>query len=89
MNIINIFLGFSWQFGNKTRYFTFSVLPFGLCSSGHIFTKVVRVLVKYWRSLGFPIVIYLDDGLGTAENYELCEKMSVFLTFTSLSLVLL
>jgi hypothetical protein len=47
------------------------------CSSGHIFTKVVRVLVKYWRSLGFPIVIYLDDGLGTAENYELREKMSV------------
>ena len=71
------FLGFSWQFGNKTRYFTFSVLPFGLCSSGNIFTKVVRVLVKYWRSLGFPIVIYLDDGLGTAENYELCEKMFV------------
>ena len=60
-----------------TRYFTFSVLPFGLCSSGHIFTKVVRVLVKYWRSLGFPIVIYLNDGLGTAENYELCEKMFV------------
>ena len=69
-----LFLGFSWQFGNTTGYFTFSVLPFGLCSSGHIFTKVVRLLVEYWRSLGFPIVIYLDDGLRTGENYELCEK---------------
>ena len=74
---INNFQDFHGRFGNKTRYFTFSVLPFGLCSSRHIFTKVVRVLVKYWRSLGFPIVIYLDDGLGTTENYELCEKMSV------------
>jgi len=73
MNIIIFFLGFSRQFGNRTRCFTFSVLPFGLCSSGHIFTKV-RVLVKYWRSLGFPIVVYLDDGWGTAEKYELCEK---------------
>jgi hypothetical protein len=26
-------------------------------------------LVKYWRSLGFPIVVYLD--------YEGCEKMSL------------
>jgi hypothetical protein len=34
------FFGFSWQFGNKTRYFTFSVLPFGLCSRGHIFTFI-------------------------------------------------
>jgi hypothetical protein len=42
-----------------------------------IFHTQNYVLVKYWRSLGFPIVIYLDDGLGTAENYELGEKMSV------------
>jgi hypothetical protein len=53
------FLGFYWQFGNKTKYFTFSVLPFGLCSSGHIFTKVVRVLVKYWKSFFAAELIFI------------------------------
>ena len=49
------------HFGEQVNYFTFSVLPFGLSSVGYIFTKTVRVLVKYWRSIGFPIVVYLDD----------------------------
>ena len=52
-------------------------MPFGLSSAGHIFTKTVRVLVKYWRSLGFRIVVYLDDGFVTAVDYEGCEKMSL------------
>ena len=60
------YLGFSWKFGEQIKFFTFSVLPFGLSSAGHIFTKTVRVLVKHWRSLGFPMVVYLDDGMGTA-----------------------
>ncbi|XP_063416210.1 uncharacterized protein LOC134697851 [Mytilus trossulus] len=70
------YLGFSWQYGDTVRYFTFSVLPFGLSSAGHIFTKTVRVLVKYWRSLGFPMVVYLDDGMGTAENFDTCFELS-------------
>ncbi|VDI08764.1 Hypothetical predicted protein, partial [Mytilus galloprovincialis] len=71
------FLGFSWKFGNKTRFFTFTVLPFGLSSAGHIFTKTLRVLVKYWRAMSIPIVVYLDDGWGTAENSEICENMAL------------
>jgi hypothetical protein len=27
--------------------------------------------------LGFPIVVYLDDGFATAVDYERCEKMSL------------
>ena len=69
--------GFSWKFKDKTRLFTFTVLPFCLCSAGHIFTKIVRVVLKYWRTLGIPIVVYLDDGWGAAENFTICEKMSL------------
>ena len=71
------FLGFSWKFDSQLRYFEFTVLPFGLSSAGHIFTKTVRVLVKHWRSLGFPIVMYLDDGFATAEDFHICQKMSL------------
>ena len=46
------FLGFSWNFKGKTRYYVFTVLPFGISSDPYIFTKVMRVLVKYWRLQG-------------------------------------
>jgi len=64
------YLGFSWNFEGKTRYFIFSVLPFGLSTAPFIFTKTVRPLIKYWRSLAIKIACFLDDGLGTEPNKE-------------------
>ena len=29
----------------------------------HCFTKLLRPLVKYWRSQGLRVVVYLDDGI--------------------------
>jgi hypothetical protein len=52
------------------------VLPFGFSSACYIFTKVVRPLVKFWRSKGFLIVVYLDDGLGFEDSEESCFKVS-------------
>ena len=57
------YLGFSWSAQGVTRYYIFTVLPFGLSTAGHIFTKVVRCLVRYWRSLSIRIIVYLDDRL--------------------------
>jgi hypothetical protein len=59
------FLGFSWNIDGKDRYFFFFVLPFGLCSTGHIFIKVVRVLVNYWRSQCWA-----------CDSYERCARMA-------------
>ena len=69
------FLGFSWNIDGKDKYLIFSVLPFGLCSAGHIFTKEVCVLVNYWRSQCFPIIVYLDDGWA-CDSYERCARMA-------------
>ncbi|VDI49054.1 Hypothetical predicted protein [Mytilus galloprovincialis] len=69
------FLGFSWVIDGQERYFIFSVLPFGLSSAGHIFTKVVRTLVNFWRSQSFPIIVYLDDGWA-CDSRERCVRMS-------------
>lgn len=59
------FLGFSWYDGEKVRFYVFTVLPFGLSSAPFLFTKLLRPMVKYWRGLGYSIVVYLDDGWGT------------------------
>ena len=53
------YLGFSWQ----SRFYVFTVLPFGLSSACYTFTKLVCPLVKYWRGRGLRIIVYLDDGL--------------------------
>ena len=56
------YLGFSWEENGQVKYFVFSVLPFGLTSAPFLFTKLMREIVRYWRTLTFPVIIYLDDG---------------------------
>lgn len=58
------YLGFSVSDGSITKYYVFCVLPFGLATAGYIFSKVLRVLVKYWRGQGHKVIMYLDDGIG-------------------------
>ena len=66
------YLGFSWIFKGQghVRYFVFNVLPFGVSTAAHIFTKVLRSVVRYWRENWIKIIMYLDDGLGGASTYE-------------------
>ena len=53
------FLGFQWQ----GKYYSFTVLPFGLSSACWVFTKVSRELVGLWREQGIRLIHYLDDFL--------------------------
>ena len=53
------YLGFCWE----DKFYNYSVCPFGMASAGLVFTKVLRQLVKKWRSQGIAVVLYLDDGL--------------------------
>lgn len=70
------YLGFAWHFPDGIKHFIFKCLPFGLSTAGHVFSKVLRPLVKYWRSDGLKMIVYLDDGWGTAANFDICSKMS-------------
>jgi hypothetical protein len=72
-------LGFSWNFENNEKYFVFNVLPFGLASTGHIFTKVLKEAVMYWRNQGLKIIMYLDDGLGGANDSFFGRKVKLIL----------
>lgn len=72
------FLSFAWVFSDgRTRYFQFSVLPFGLSSAPYLFTKLLKPLVKKWRSQGVTILVYLDDGLGAASDYHKAKIISL------------
>ena len=53
------YLGFEWG----GSFYTFVVLPFGLSSAPYVFTKMMRPLVRLWRSKGLKAVVYLDDGI--------------------------
>lgn len=68
------FLGFSFN----GKYYCYTVVPFGLCSAPFIFTKVLREMVKYWRSYGIKIVMFLDDGWGTNDNLRSTLEDSEF-----------
>ncbi|MEM9400707.1 MAG: reverse transcriptase domain-containing protein [Verrucomicrobiota bacterium] len=71
------FLGFCWTFPDGvTRYFMFNVLPFGLSTAPYIFTKLLRPLVKVWRSKGIQCVVYLDDGIALESSCKEAEAAS-------------
>ena len=57
------YLGFSWSFNGVKKYFVFRVLPFGLSSACHLFTKMFKPLVARWRSLVIFAILYIDDGI--------------------------
>ena len=40
-----------------------------LSSAPYLFTKLLKPLVKKWRTEGKSIVVFLDDGLGAAADY--------------------
>ena len=73
------YLGFSWKIDGKVRHFVFTVLPFGLKSAPFLFTKIVRPLLKYWRSHPIKIACFLDDGLSVAEPFSeaICNSQFV------------
>lgn len=60
------YLGFSWKGEDTRKFYVFKVLPFGLATACYVFTKLLRPLVKRWRSFGLSVVLYIDDGICNA-----------------------
>lgn len=66
------YLGFSWNSGRDRKLYTFQVLPFGLSTACYVFTKLLRQLVKGWRSRGLQCIVYIDDGICASKSQEQC-----------------
>ena len=73
------YLGFAWEQHAKVNYFVFKVLPFGLSTACYAFTKLLRPLVRRWRSLGLRMVLYLDDGICFAQSYTLAKEAAIII----------
>lgn len=67
------YLGFYW----KKQFYVFKVLPFGLSTACYAFTKLLRPLVRYWRSKGIRAVLYIDDGIVAFSALELAAGDSI------------
>ena len=73
-------LGFSYtDYQGKLRYFKFTVLPFGLSTAGLIFSKVLRELIRIWRSQGIQAVCFLDDGLQVNTTFKRAQKHALII----------
>ena len=70
------YLAFAWDFEGVTKYFVFTVLVFGLASAPFVFTKVVKVLIKYWGASGIRIFGYVDDVFGGGHTFKETEQIS-------------
>ena len=67
----------SWKFFGvrwKGVYYVVTVLPFGWKSSPLIYHSVTEAVCMYIRSLGIPILCWIDDMLGTTEQIFRGEK---------------
>ena len=80
------FLALSWDFDARaqTRYFQFTVLPFGLSSAPLIFTKLLKPLDTFWRSQGIPIAIFFYDGVGGGASFPVAQNNSEFVRLSLL-----
>jgi hypothetical protein len=62
----NMYTYMCFEWGGKLYYFR--MMPFGLAPACWVFTKIIRVLVDYWRSQGLACLSYIDDGIGGAKS---------------------
>ena len=66
------YLGFSF----KGRYYKWTVLPFGHCSSPFFFAKTLRPVISYLRSIGIRTVVYVDDFIVLAPLHLIRDHRS-------------
>lgn len=71
------YLGFSFLDEKGVNlFYKFLVLPFGLGVAPYIYTKLTRPLIAKWRGEGKKIIMFLDDGFGTADSLARAQDLS-------------
>lgn len=54
------------------KTYEFNAMPYGLSVAPWVFTKLMREVINYLRSMGYRSVIYLDDILCIGDTYKEC-----------------
>ena len=81
-----IYLHFFW----RGVLYQFTCLPFGLSSSGRIFTKAMKPVIAFLRATGIRLLIFLDDILIMASSHKLAMQHTdlVIQVLTSMGFVI-
>ena len=67
-----IYLRFVW----RSVFYQFTCLPFGLSSSGKIFTEAMKPMIAILRAMGIRLLIFPDDILIMASSHKLAMEHS-------------
>ena len=67
-------MGFAWEIDDKLRFYHGA----GLRTASFLFIKVIRVLIKHWRSLAIRIFDFIDDILGGGRSFNNALAISNF-----------
>jgi len=62
------------HFKFQNNLFQFTCLPFGLCTSPYVFTKIMKPVMNKLRSSGMLCIIYIDDLLFIKNSSFLCSN---------------
>ena len=64
------YLGFTWDNAADSKFYMFTVLPFGLAMACYVVTELLRQLVKRWRGMDLKAIVFLDDGICSAKSLQ-------------------
>lgn len=62
------------RFEFKGQIFEFQCLPFGLCTSPYVFTKLLKPVLNFLRERGWLSTAYLDDTLCIGKSLSECRN---------------
>ena len=74
------------RFSFKQNLYEFVCLPFGLSIAPYVFTKLLRPVLRYFRLRDIIIISCIDHFLLINESKSQCEKDTLFVVDTLLSL---
>lgn len=72
------YLKFIW----KGTLYEFTCLPFGLSSAPRVFTKIMKPVFSYLRSMGICCFYYIDDSLNQDLDINNCRSNAELLIKT-------
>lgn len=61
------------RFNFQGQIFQFTCLPFGLCTSPFVYTKIMKAVINKIREFGILSIIYIDDLLLIGNSYDSCK----------------
>ena len=62
------------RFKFRGQIFEFQCLPFGLCTSPYVFTKLLKPVLNFLRERGWLSTAYIDDTLCIGKSRAVCKK---------------